>query len=66
MNENTPSTPTPKNPFVVITAIISGVSIGIVALMAGLAGEHVYLAAWIVAALAAMGVVLGFFSFKRS
>lgn len=51
-----------KHPSVAIAAIISGVSLAIVVIIAVLARDQLSIAAWIVAALAAMGMGLGYFA----
>ncbi|MHC4563963.1 MAG: hypothetical protein ACYS8X_14495 [Planctomycetota bacterium] len=66
MNENTNPIPPIKNPFVAIASVISAMSVGIVAIVAALASEHFHLAAWIIGALAVMGIGLGFFASRKS
>ena len=51
-----------KHPSVAIAAIISGVSLVIVVIIAILARDQLSIAAWIVAALAVMGIGLGYFA----
>jgi drug/metabolite transporter (DMT)-like permease len=51
-----------KHPSVAIAAIISGVSLVIVVIIAILARNQLSIAAWIVAALAVMGMGLGYFA----
>lgn len=54
------------NPFVGIAGVIGGISIVIVVVIAVLAKDQLSVAAWIVAALAIMGMGLGFFASKGS
>ncbi len=51
-----------KHPSVAIAAIIGGVSLAIVVIIAVLARDQLSIAAWIVAALAVMGIGLGYFA----
>ena len=51
-----------KHPSVAIAAIIGGVSLAIVVIIAILARDQLSIAAWIVAALAFMGMGLGYFA----
>jgi len=53
------------NPFVGIAASIGGISVAIVALVGIFAAERMAAAAWIVGALAFMGICLGYFAGKR-
>ena len=55
-----------KNPVVGIAAVIGGISLCIVLVIAIFAKDQLSVAAWIVAALAVMGIVLGFFASKMS
>jgi hypothetical protein len=50
------------NPFMGIAGAVGGVSLCIVTVIAIFAREQLWVAAWIVAALALMGVGLGFFA----
>ncbi len=52
------------NPFVGIAGVIGGISLSIVVMVAVLAKDQLSVAAWIVAALAIMGIGLGFFASK--
>ena len=52
------------NPVVAIAAVIGGISLTIVIVLAILAKDQLSLAPWMVAALAAMGIGLGFFASK--
>jgi Zn-dependent protease len=54
------------NPIVSIASVIGGISVAIVAVIAVLAKDQLSVAPWIVAALAIMGIVLGFFASKAS
>ena len=54
------------NPYMGIAGSIGGISVGIVALVAIFASDHMAAAAWIVGSLAAMGVALGYFASKRT
>ena len=55
-----------RNPFVGIAGVIGGISVAIVAIIAILAKEQLAVAPWIVAALAIMGMVLGYFAAQAS
>jgi len=57
---------TPVNPFIGIAGSIGGISVGVVALVAIFATDHMAAAAWIVGALAIMGIALGYFASKRT
>ena len=50
-----------KNPLVGIAAVIAGISLCIVAVVAIFAKAQLMVAVWVVAALAVMGIGLGFF-----
>ena len=52
------------NPFVGIAGVIGGISLSIVVIVAVLAKDQLWVAAWIVAMLALMGIGLGFFASK--
>jgi hypothetical protein len=52
-------------PFVGIAGTIGGISLAIVAILAVLAREHLMVAAWVVGALAIMGIFLGFSATKK-
>jgi hypothetical protein len=54
------------NPVVGIASVIGGISLCIVAVIAIFAKDQLSVAPWIVAALAIMGIVLGFFASKMS
>jgi hypothetical protein len=54
------------NPVVGIAGVIGGISLCIVAVIAIFAKDQLSVAAWIVAALAAMGIGLGIFASKGS
>jgi hypothetical protein len=54
------------NPVVGIVSVIGGISLCIVAVIAIFAKDQLSVAPWIVAALAIMGIVLGFFASKMS
>jgi len=54
------------NPVVGIASVIGGISLCIVAVIAIFAKDQLSVAPWIVAALAVMGIALGFFASKRS
>ena len=51
-----------KNPLVGIAAVIGGISLCIVAVVAIFAKAQLMVAVWVVAALAVMGIGLGFFA----
>jgi hypothetical protein len=53
-----------SNPVVGIASVLGGISLSIVAVIAVLAKDQLWVAAWIVAALAVMGIGLGFFASK--
>ena len=53
-----------RNPVVGIASVLGGISLCIVAVIAIFAREQLWTAIWIVAALAAMGIGLGFFASK--
>ena len=53
------------NPFVGIAAIIGGISVAIVAIIAIFSGENLVVAAWIVGFLTIMGAVLGSMALKK-
>jgi Zn-dependent protease len=53
-------------PLVSIASVIGGISVVIVAIIAVLAEDQLSVAVWIVAALAIMGIGLGFFASKSS
>jgi hypothetical protein len=53
-----------RNPVVGIASVLGGISLSIVAVIAVLAKDQLWVAAWIVAALAVMGIGLGFFASK--
>jgi hypothetical protein len=53
-------------PFVGIAGVIGGISIAIVTVIAVLARDQLAIAAWIVGALAIMGIGLGFFASRMS
>jgi hypothetical protein len=53
-----------RNPVVGIASILGGISLCVVAVIAIFAREQLWVAIWIVAALAAMGIGLGFFASK--
>jgi hypothetical protein len=55
-----------SNPVVGIAGVIGGISLCIVAVIAIFAKDQLSVAAWIVAALAAMGIGLGIFASKGS
>ena len=55
-----------SNPVVGIAGVIGAISLCIVSVIAIFAKDQLSVAAWIVAALAAMGIVLGFFASKMS
>jgi hypothetical protein len=55
-----------KNPVVGIAAVIGAISLCIVLVIAIFAKDQLSVAAWIVAALAVMGIALGFFASKMS
>ena len=55
-----------RNPVVGIASVIGGISLCIVAVIAIFAKDQLSVAAWIVAALAIMGIGLGFFASKVS
>ena len=55
-----------SNPVVGIASVIGGISLCIVAVVAVLAKDQLVIAAWIVGALAVMGIGLGFFASKSS
>jgi hypothetical protein len=54
------------NPVVGIASVIGGISLCIVAVIAIFAKDQLSVAPWIVAALAIMGIALGFFASKMS
>ncbi len=54
-----------KNPLVGIAAVIGGISLCIVAVVAIFAKAQLMVAVWVVAALAVMGIGLGFFASRR-
>ena len=54
------------NPFVGIASVIGGISVGIVVVIAIFAKDQLSVAPWIVAALAIMGIGLGFCASKVS
>jgi len=54
------------NPVVGIASVIGGISLCIVAVIAIFAKDQLSVAPWIVAALAIMGIALGFFASKVS
>ena len=54
------------NPVVGIASVIGGISLCIVAVIAIFAKDQLSVAPWIVAALAIMGIGLGFFALKVS
>ena len=56
----------PRDPFVSIAGVIGGISVAIVAIIVVFTKDQLSVAAWIVAALAVMGIVLGFFASKSS
>ena len=53
------------NPLVGIAGTIGGISIAIVTILAIFAKDQLYVAAWVVGALAIMGAVLGLVAHKR-
>jgi len=55
-----------RNPVVGIASVIGGISLCIVAVIAIFAKDQLSVAPWIVAALAIMGIALGFFASKMS
>ena len=55
-----------SNPVVGIASVIGGISLCIVAVIAIFAKDQLSVAPWIIAALAIMGIVLGFFASKMS
>jgi len=55
-----------RNPVVGIASVIGGISLCIVLVISIFAKDQLSVAAWIVAALAVMGIVLGFFASKMS
>ena len=55
-----------RNPVVGIASVVGGISLCIVLVIAIFAKDQLSVAAWIVAALAVMGIVLGFFASKMS
>jgi hypothetical protein len=55
-----------SNPVVGIASVIGGISLCIVVIIAVLAKDQLSVAVWIVAALAIMGICLGFFASKMS
>ena len=54
------------NPFVGIASVVGAISLCIVVIIAVLAKDQLSVAVWIVAALAIMGICLGFFASKMS
>ena len=54
------------NPVVAIAGVIGGISIAIVAIIAVLAKDQLPVAPWVIAPLAGMGIVLGYFASKTS
>ncbi len=54
------------NPVVGIASVIGGISLCIVAVIAILAKEELWVVPWVAAALAIMGIVLGSFASKMS
>ncbi len=54
------------NPVVGIASVIGGISLCIVAVIAIFAKDQLSVAPWIIAPLAIMGIVLGFFASKVS
>jgi hypothetical protein len=52
-------------PFVGIAGTIGGISVAIVTILAVLAKEHLMVAAWVVGALAIMGMYLGYAAAKK-
>jgi len=54
------------NPVVGIASVIGGISLSIVTVIAIFAKDQLSVAPWIVAALAIMGIGLGFFASKGS
>ena len=55
-----------SNPFVGIAGVIGGISVAMVAIIAILARDQLWIAPWIVLALAIMGMAPGFFASKAS
>jgi hypothetical protein len=55
-----------RNPVVGIASVIGGISLCIVAVIAIFAKDQLLVAPWIIAALAIMGIGLGFFASKAS
>ena len=55
-----------RNPVVGIASVIGGISLCIVAVITIFAKDQLSVAPWIVAALAIMGIALGFFASKMS
>ena len=53
-----------SNTYVGIAGTIGGISVAIVAVIAIFSAKNLYIAAWIVGALALMGIVLGAFASK--
>ena len=53
------------NPFVGIAAVIGGISIPIVAIIALFAKDQLMVAPWVIGVLAVMGVILGFMALKK-
>ena len=54
------------SPLVSIARVIGGVSVAIVAIIVVFAKDQLSVAVWVVAALAIMGIGLGFFALKSS
>ena len=55
-----------RNPFVSIAGVIGGIAVAIVAIIAVLVRDQLWVSAWIVGALAVMGIALGYFAAKGS
>ncbi len=53
------------NPFVAIAGVIGGISVAIVAITAIFANQHFAVVPWLIGALAAMGIFLGFMAGKK-
>ena len=62
MNENKIQ----NSAYVGITALIGGVSLGVVAIIAIFSPENLSVAPWIVGGLSIMGIALGYFSSNRA
>jgi hypothetical protein len=53
------------NPYVGIAGVIGGISLSIVVIVVVISRDQLPVAAWIVGALAVMGIGLGFFASRR-